>query len=278
MNCFLTKSCDDLEDYFTKIKPLLNQGWIFRGQQKSSWVLENRFERACERFDVLAKNRLKVERAMIREFQRRLHQYETNIPSNNAIDEWMALMQHHGAPTRLLDFTYSPYVAAYFAFEFAFSDSNVAVWAVNAGWFSDHLKDISQDLFFKNRQYRNYRREYSKYFTEIFMMRIPKKFILVVNPFRLNERLAFQRGVFLCPGDARASFMDNFSTYGINDLRQNVIKFIVQTGKNNENTIQVLEILDSMNISRITLFPGLDGFAQSFEPRIKSLFERQSHH
>ena len=40
-------------------------------------------------------------------------------------------MQHHGAPTRLIDFTWSPYVAAFFALERATGDA--AVWAVNPG-------------------------------------------------------------------------------------------------------------------------------------------------
>ena len=43
--------------------------------------------------------------------------------------EWMALMQHHGAPTRLIDFTWSPYVAAFFALERTLADG--VVWAVN---------------------------------------------------------------------------------------------------------------------------------------------------
>lgn len=46
--------------------------------------------------------------------------------------EWLALMQHFGAPTRLLDFTQSPYVATYFAVEDATEDS--VIWAVNESW------------------------------------------------------------------------------------------------------------------------------------------------
>ena len=43
--------------------------------------------------------------------------------------QWLALMQHHGAPTRLLDFTWSPYVAAFLALERAVDDA--AVWAIH---------------------------------------------------------------------------------------------------------------------------------------------------
>jgi hypothetical protein len=45
--------------------------------------------------------------------------------------QWLALMQHHGAPTRLIDFTWSPYVAAFFALERTLTDG--VVWAMNPG-------------------------------------------------------------------------------------------------------------------------------------------------
>ena len=111
------------------------------------------------------------------------------------------------------------------------------------------------------------------------MYKPPKgNLVLPINPFRLNERLAFQRGVFLCPVNISIGFMENLSEYiGAKNLKKKIIKFIIPTGDKNEHTIEALETLDIMNISRITLFPGLDGFAQSFAPRIWPLFISQNY-
>jgi len=277
MKYFKPKKCKDFQNFISKAD-LFNKGWIFRGQKIVTWRIDHRFERACKRFNVIKNNRIRVENNMIREFKRRFHQYSGNVPEESSNDEWLALMQHYGAPTRLLDFTYSPYVAAYFAFEFAEHDSCVAIWAVNNGWFTKQFKNISEQLYQKYREYVNHREKFGIYFNDIFMPEQPLNFLLTVNPFRLNERLAYQRGVFLCPGNVSVSLIENLSNYKSEDLRENIIKYIISTGIKNKNTIEALEILDLMNISRTTLFPGLDGFAQSFEPRTKSLFERQYGH
>jgi hypothetical protein len=271
--------CDDYPKFISKILPLVNKGWMFRGQQKAEWGLKHSLERACTRFGVYGKTRIRVETNMIREFKRRLHHYMTNGPAANAYDEWIALMQHYGAPTRFLDFTYSPYVAAYFAFEYAKSNTKTAIWAINFSWFSSKLRCISKDINKTYIDYRKNRETGNKPFADIFMSEPPKKLLLSVTPFRLNERLAYQRSAFLCPGDISSSMEANLSAYkDYKGFKQNVIKYIIKTGSKNENTIQALELLDSMNISRITLFPGLDGFAQSFETRIKSLFILQYGH
>jgi len=52
-------------------------------------------------------------------------------------------MQHHGAPTRLLDFSYSIYVAAYSAMESADGDS--ALWAVDGLWAMDQGIGASEE-------------------------------------------------------------------------------------------------------------------------------------
>ena len=58
------------------------------------------------------------EERTLRIFKRKAHHFLDRTPAEEEEFEWLALMQHHGAPTRLLDFTWSPYVAAFFALEY----------------------------------------------------------------------------------------------------------------------------------------------------------------
>lgn len=62
-----------------------------------------------------------IEHKIVRDFQRRAHHHADHLPKPGDQMEWLALMQHHGAPTRLLDWTYSFFVALFFAIERASS-------------------------------------------------------------------------------------------------------------------------------------------------------------
>ena len=80
------------------------------GQRDADWPLQTRLERVCSSFE---RAKLKeAERHLLHQFQRRLHHYRVDVPALDDSLKWFALMQHHGAPTRLLDWTRSPYVAA----------------------------------------------------------------------------------------------------------------------------------------------------------------------
>ena len=79
--------------------------------------------------DDFESERAEIEARFCRQFRRAFHHYADNIPRPDDAMEWLSLMQHHGAPTRLLDFTWSPYVAAFFALYRATADA--AVWAFN---------------------------------------------------------------------------------------------------------------------------------------------------
>jgi hypothetical protein len=52
-------------------------------------------------------NAPETERQLLKEFKRRAHFYVNSLPTHGDVLGWFALMQHYGAPTRLLDWTYS---------------------------------------------------------------------------------------------------------------------------------------------------------------------------
>jgi hypothetical protein len=90
------------------------QGWIFRGHSSHKFSLQPSIERAYPYRDWP-----EAEYRLLREFQSKaaMHMEPTRLPpfSPEYKLSWLSIMQHYGAPTRLLDFTYSPYVALYFA-------------------------------------------------------------------------------------------------------------------------------------------------------------------
>jgi hypothetical protein len=196
---------------------------------------------------------------MLREFTRRAHHYVRDVPEPENTLEWFALMRHYGAPTRLLDCTYSFYIALHFALQKVGRDTGpVAVWCINTQWltaeyervFPGHLAEGHHTFRFKD----------PGRFREHFLSRKePRRFVAPANPFRLNERLTAQQGVFLAMGDISAPFMDNLFSHQPTADKQRVVRVVVSASL---KTRAVRE-LRRMNISSATLFPDLGGFASS---------------
>jgi len=86
------------------------------------------------------------ENDIIKHFQRRAHLYIPSPPKISNYIEWLALIQHYGGPTRLVDFTYSIYIATYFAVEE--SDCDAAVWALRMNCIPKNpCHDVSKKSF-----------------------------------------------------------------------------------------------------------------------------------
>src|SRR5688572_25659565 len=83
------------------------QNWIFRGQSDAKWGLASTLERVRKTRGIPRRDLLHTEGGLIRRFKRQYHHYSSDPPNEWDYLEWLALMQHHGAPTRLLDWTYS---------------------------------------------------------------------------------------------------------------------------------------------------------------------------
>jgi hypothetical protein len=100
--------------------------------------LKTELERSLEGFSPTKKDRRETEGGLIRLFKRQFRQFGIPFPAERDYMEWLALMRHHGAPTRLLDWTYSFFAALFFAVEEAKGES--AVWGIDTKWIASQFK------------------------------------------------------------------------------------------------------------------------------------------
>lgn len=263
------------------------RGYLFRGQGNSSWKLQPGLERAVQRWRVLTNDLPAVEAEILYEFRRRAHHYLNMPPAEGNDLEWLALIQHYGGPTRLLDFTHSPYIAAFFALEN--TETEAAIWAVDGRWLHARAKE-SFDLDVDPGP--QCRERVIDVCQEIIRKHRGATGMLYVEPFRLNERMALQQGVFLFPCDVGLSFeknlfgedpTDEFEYPDVVDLPGSDGEQLLWIGYAPIVRVRLPEAihgralidLASMNITAATLFGGLDGFARSLSLEGRKQWERR---
>ena len=103
---------------------------LFRGQSNADWPLTPKLGRTTfrKRFGVSLPD---VETKLLAEFERQAVPHLSTRSIQNSWDR-LALAQHHGLPTRLLDWSTSPLVALWFAVEKpAATGAVAALWAYN---------------------------------------------------------------------------------------------------------------------------------------------------
>lgn len=226
------------------------RNWCFRGQGDATWLLNCSLTRHIEVSKVVEGAWERQEARIQRIFRRKSHLFLDDLPDEDQL-EWLALMQHHGAPTRLLDFTWSPYVAAFFALERA--EKPAAVWALNLPLLWDiHERRRIDGIKVTDADPRDRRT-----FEQVFL---PNRhaFVWQGDPFRMPQRVVAQSGTFLVTSHLGRTVEQILEGYP--DDGELLIKFVLDTAT---MRAEAMAQLYSMNITQATLFPGLDGLARS---------------
>lgn len=233
--------------------------WVFRGQKSATWGLKTRLERTTVRFGQPSTQTPVIEKGLIRRFQRQMHHYNLDVPKRESLLEWLALMQDYGAPTRLQDWTYSFFIAAYFAIED--TEEDAAVWALDRTVTDPAVLRVLPKIAQARIDHETGYIDNHACFAQVFDRNPPTPLVSPVNPFRLNQRLVIQQGVFLCPGDVSLPFEQNLAAVLPEPPHGALQKFVIDGSV--KSRTEILRHLHRMNMNRATLFPGLDGFAAS---------------
>jgi hypothetical protein len=193
-----------------------------------------------------------LERQLMRAFRK--YAAQDVVPHDTDWD-WLALGQHHGLPTRLLDWTYSPYVALHFATQNTTKyERDGVVWCVDyvrahellPSQLRDELEEEGANVFT----------------TELLADASPglhdleqygEDFVLFVEPPSFDERIVNQYALFSVISRPEAGLDDWVREH--TDLARRIVIPA-------ELKWEVRDKLDQANVTERVLFPGLDGISR----------------
>lgn len=229
--------------------------FAFRGAADATYGLATSVVRLGRKWNTL-------EQPIVRAFRR--YALRMAPPGDDTIWSWLAIAQHHGLPTRLLDWTFSPYVALHFMTEDARTlDRDGIVWAVDYVRCAELLPKPLRDVLV---------REGANVFSTDMLAEVAgsldafdrlakEPFAVFLEPPAIDERIVNQHALFsLMPNGA------DLRAWA--EARPDLGKRIVVPA---ELKWEVRDKLDQANVNERVLYPGLDGLtrwlARYYTPR-----------
>jgi hypothetical protein len=220
--------------------------YVYRGMYNKDFDLKTSLMRLGGAYEQL-------EPHLLRNFRKYAHD---NASPGNSIWNWLAVAQHHGLPTRLLDWTYSPYVALHFATaNLANQEADAVIWCVNYVKSNNYLPKLLKGAIME---------EGSNVFTPEVLEPVcaslkelasfqDEDFVLFLEPPSLDARIVHQFALFAMMSKANAvlsTWLQNHPDLYFRIIIPADLKW------------EIRDKLDQVNITERVLFPGLAGLSQ----------------
>jgi len=218
--------------------------FIYRGLNLSGHGLETSLQRLGGPYD-------RLERHLLRNFRKYAHS-DDNFGGSTW--NWLALAQHHGLPTRLLDWTYSPYVALHFATnELDHIGEDARIWCLNYVGLNQYIPEKLRSVIEK---------ESSNVYTPELLDTVirtldelsdfEETFLLFLEPPSIDNRIVNQYALFSMLSKSEALLED-----WLHDHPGLFYSIRIPA----ELKWEIRDKLDQANITERVLFPGLGGLS-----------------
>jgi hypothetical protein len=222
---------------------------VYRGAADASWPL-------LTSLDLLGgasppHKKADLEEHILRNFIRYSRPYFPSQP----VSEWevLVLAQHHGLPTRLLDWTYSPLVAAHFATLGPKSEADRAVWRLD--WKAVHRFFQLPELALQIQDLEGIlgrERRFTPWM--LFGMKTEQPFACMLEPPSLDARIVTQSASFTICSDKWQSFDRFLESHELGSALTKIVIPAKEVG-------HIRDQLDLVSVDERRLFPDLDGVA-----------------
>lgn len=223
------------------------------GVYRGSASAERSLVTSLDRLGTQPHSKRALESHILRNFQR-----QSRPHIDTAADEWELLFaaQHHGVPTRLLDWTYSPLVAAHFATVSPSIAGERVVWRLD--WREVHRRFGFPELALFTRDLDTTLNEGKGTLTPWMLFDewpADRQFACMVEPPSLDARIVAQSAVFTFMSDTTCSFEAFLERHG---LGHTLTRFVIRS----EDVSCIRDQLDLVGMDERRLFPDLDGVAE----------------
>ena len=257
-------SVSNIDDLMSTINSLPNN-YVFRGQSDADWGIQSTLER------ILGEHRgsdfaRKFEDYSLDVFRSKYHIYSGSEHTPKSKLSWLSIMQHYGVPTRLIDFSTSPYIALYFALETydPLSSKPLSIFCLD---YSGIMEKSIDYIKRKDSQFKESRQTIQGQQDSIFEKTVDRyKYDIawITEPIELNARIDRQSGTFLISGNLETPIESilNSSLYDSCDLRKIIIPAKIYEG--------IFVALRKMSINSKSIYGDLSGLAKSIRMELQA--------
>lgn len=225
--------------------------YFYRGMPNSSYKLETSLKRNC------GEKSRDLEKHILNNFIKYIRTEDPSI--NESIWKAMTVGQHHGLPTRLLDWTHSTLVALNFATSVGnlaeMENNDAVVWRIDAKEINNKLPEkyknkLQEDrtFIFSLESFADICDSLSSYDNDM-----QDKGMAIIEPPSLDQRIVNQYAFFSIVPQG----IESIEAYLENNT-ENTVKYIIDKSLK----WKIRDILDQMNVNERIIYPGIDGIAQ----------------